>query len=52
MEVVNKVGVDVNRAIRNPYYYHLLPYVSGLGPRKANRVAQKAIGLVSLVHTL
>ena len=43
IEVVNKVGVDINRAIRNSYYYHLLPFVAGLGPRKANGLVKKII---------
>ncbi|GAA6018754.1 hypothetical protein JCM10207_005567 [Rhodosporidiobolus poonsookiae] len=37
----NRVGVDINRAVRNQYYGHLLPYVSGLGPRKAESVVKK-----------
>ncbi|KAI5481871.1 transcription elongation factor SPT6 [Pseudohyphozyma bogoriensis] len=41
MEVTNKVGVDINKAIRNSYYYNLLPYVAGLGPRKAAALVQK-----------
>ena len=44
IEVTNKVGVDINRATRNPYYYSLLPYVSGLGPRKASSVVKKING--------
>ncbi|KAK4704537.1 transcription elongation factor SPT6, partial [Phenoliferia sp. Uapishka_3] len=44
MEVTAKVGVDINRAIRNSYYFHLLPYVSGLGPRKASSILQKING--------
>ncbi|KAF7323037.1 Transcription elongation factor Spt6 [Mycena chlorophos] len=35
VDVVNKVGVDINRAVGDAYYQTLLPYVSGLGPRKA-----------------
>ncbi|KAJ7219342.1 transcription elongation factor SPT6 [Mycena pura] len=35
IDVVNKVGVDINRAVGDVYYQTLLPYVCGLGPRKA-----------------
>ncbi|KAJ7774913.1 transcription elongation factor SPT6 [Mycena metata] len=35
IDVVNKVGVDINRAVADPYYQHLLPFVCGLGRRKA-----------------
>ncbi|TDL24763.1 transcription elongation factor Spt6 [Rickenella mellea] len=41
VDVVNKVGVDVNRAINEPYYAHVLPYVAGLGPRKAHALVKK-----------
>ncbi|KAE8258218.1 hypothetical protein A4X13_0g1828 [Tilletia indica] len=36
VSVVNAVGVNLNRAVRSPYYRHLLQYVAGLGPRKAS----------------
>lgn len=35
VDVVNLVGVDINEAMGNPYTANLLPYISGLGPRKA-----------------
>ncbi|GAA5857832.1 hypothetical protein JCM8547_005996 [Rhodosporidiobolus lusitaniae] len=41
IETTSKVGVDINKAVRIPYYAHLLPYVSGLGPRKADGVIKK-----------
>ncbi|KAK4048952.1 Transcription elongation factor spt6 [Microbotryomycetes sp. JL201] len=41
IEVVNKVGVDINRALRNQYYASLLPYVSGLGLRKADHLIKR-----------
>ncbi|BGP25171.1 transcription elongation factor SPT6 [Rhodotorula toruloides] len=46
VSVTNRVGVDINRATRDPYYAHLLPYVSGLGLRKADACIKKvnAIG--------
>lgn len=35
VDVVNLCGVDLNDAVSNPYTANLLPYISGLGPRKA-----------------
>jgi transcription elongation factor SPT6 len=46
VDVVNKVGVDINRAANDPYYSYLLPYVAGLGPRKAQAVIKKIGALV------
>lgn len=46
VNVVNAAGVDINKAVNNPYYQHLLPYVSGLGPRKAQVLIKKIIKLV------
>lgn len=36
VDIVNMVGVEINEALRDPYIAQLLPYVSGLGPRKAS----------------
>lgn len=36
VDIVNQVGVDINEAIRDEYLALLLPFVSGLGPRKAS----------------
>ncbi|KAI0636950.1 transcription elongation factor Spt6 [Trametes polyzona] len=41
VDVVNKVGVDINRAVTDAYYQHLLRYVCGLGPRKAQVLVKK-----------
>ncbi|KAI0065393.1 transcription elongation factor Spt6 [Artomyces pyxidatus] len=41
VDVINKVGVDVNRAVTDSYYSHLLPYICGLGPRKAQVLVKK-----------
>lgn len=38
VDLVNLCGVDINEAVGNPYVANLLPYVSGLGPRKAQAV--------------
>lgn len=36
VDIINMVGVEINEAIRDPYIAQLLPYVAGLGPRKAS----------------
>ncbi|KAL6300573.1 SH2 domain-containing protein [Sparassis latifolia] len=41
VDVTNKLGVDVNRAVTDSYYQHLLPFVCGLGPRKAQVLVRK-----------
>jgi transcription elongation factor SPT6 len=38
VDMVNLVGVEVNEAIADPYTANLLPYVAGLGPRKASQL--------------
>lgn len=38
VDMVNLVGVDINEAISDNYTANLLPYVAGLGPRKATAV--------------
>lgn len=38
VDLVNLCGVDINDAVSDPYVANLLPYVSGLGPRKAQAV--------------
>lgn len=48
VDVVNKVGVDINRAANDEYYAALLPYVAGLGPRKAQVLIRKVAALVSI----
>ncbi|UYV64595.1 SUPT6H, partial [Cordylochernes scorpioides] len=37
----NEVGVDINRAISYPHTSHLIQFICGLGPRKANYILQK-----------
>lgn len=44
VDMVNLCGVDINEAVSDPYTANLLPYVCGLGPRKASQVL-KAINL-------
>ncbi|THU88395.1 transcription elongation factor SPT6 [Dendrothele bispora CBS 962.96] len=41
VDVTNKVGVDINRAVTDRYYQNLLPFVCGLGPRKAREMVTK-----------
>ncbi|KAI1345068.1 SH2 domain-containing protein [Xylariaceae sp. FL0016] len=38
VDMVNLCGVDVNEAVGDAYTANLLPYVAGLGPRKASSV--------------
>jgi transcription elongation factor SPT6 len=38
VNIVNAVGVDINRAVNDHYYQCLLQYVCGLGPRKAQKL--------------
>lgn len=38
VDMVNLCGVDINEAMTDTYTANLLPYVSGLGPRKATSV--------------
>ena len=38
VDMVNLCGVDINDAVGDPYTANLLPYVAGLGPRKATHV--------------
>ncbi|KAJ5116450.1 Transcription elongation factor Spt6 [Penicillium angulare] len=35
VDMVNLVGVDLNEAVNDPFTANLLPYICGLGPRKA-----------------
>ncbi|PWN28109.1 hypothetical protein BDZ90DRAFT_274452 [Jaminaea rosea] len=46
----NEVGVDLNKAVGDVYYRQLLPFVCGLGPRKAkalvDAISQKLEGTV------
>lgn len=46
VDITNKVGVDINRAVADSYYAHLLPFVCGLGPRKAQALIKKIGALV------
>ncbi|TIA88498.1 hypothetical protein E3P99_02569 [Wallemia hederae] len=41
VNVVNHIGVDINTAVRDTHYQHLLPFVAGLGPRKAQALVRR-----------
>ncbi len=36
----NEVGVEINRAIKNPRTAHLIQFICGLGPQKADDLIQ------------
>ncbi|KAI0849321.1 transcription elongation factor Spt6 [Daldinia vernicosa] len=38
VDMVNLCGVDINEAVSDAYTANLLPYIAGLGPRKATSV--------------
>ncbi|KAI9900154.1 hypothetical protein N3K66_004416 [Trichothecium roseum] len=40
VDIVNLTGVDINEAMSDPSIANLLPFVSGLGPRKATAVVK------------
>ena len=52
VDVTNKVGVDINRAVTDSYYQRLLPFISGLGPRKAQVLVKKIASIVRLQYIL
>ncbi|KEZ45143.1 Transcription elongation factor SPT6 [Scedosporium apiospermum] len=38
VDMVNLCGIDINEAVNDSYTANLLPYIAGLGPRKATSV--------------
>lgn len=40
VDIVNTVGIDINRAVKSSYHAAPLQYVAGLGPRKASGILQ------------
>lgn len=46
VNVINYTGIDINQAVRSPYIQKQLPYISGLGPRKANMLIDKLTSAV------
>ncbi|KAH6674448.1 SH2 domain-containing protein [Halenospora varia] len=51
VDMVNLCGVDINEAIGDPYTAALLPYVCGLGPRKATSVLKAINSNGGVVNT-
>ncbi|EHK96165.1 Nucleic acid-binding protein [Glarea lozoyensis ATCC 20868] len=51
VDMVNLCGVDINEAISDPYTAALLPYVCGLGPRKATSVLKTISQNGGIVNT-
>ncbi|TIB70425.1 hypothetical protein E3Q22_03170 [Wallemia mellicola] len=41
INTVNHIGVDINIAVRDTHYQHLLQFVAGLGPRKAQALVRR-----------
>jgi transcription elongation factor SPT6 len=48
VSVVNEVGVEINRAIGHTHVQKMLPFLSGLGPRKVERLLKGIQRAVSL----
>lgn len=48
VNVVNAVGVDINQAVKDVYLQKVLPFVAGLGPRKAEALVKSIIRRVSV----
>ena len=51
VDMVNLCGVDINEAVNDAYTANLLPYVAGLGPRKATSVLKAINANGGTVHT-
>ncbi|VUC36902.1 unnamed protein product [Clonostachys rosea] len=51
VDMVNLCGVNINDAMTDPYVQNLLPYVAGLGPRKAMSVVKAINANGGVVNT-
>lgn len=51
VDMVNLCGVNINEAVQKPYVANLLPYVAGLGPRKATSVIKAINANGGVVNT-
>ena len=51
VDMVNLCGVDINEAVSDPYTAALLPYICGLGPRKATSVLKTINANGGVVNT-
>lgn len=48
---VNDVGVDVNFCLEHPHFAAMLPYICGLGPRKAMFLLKVWNSINTYIHT-
>lgn len=51
IQVVNEVGVDINMIVDHEHLYSMLPFISGLGPRKAKDLISKIKSTGRKIHT-
>jgi len=51
VDMVNLVGVDINLAAKNSYVANTVPFICGLGPRKATHVLKMIDANVSLTKS-
>ena len=53
VDMVNMVGVNINDALKSQNYVgNLLPYISGLGPRKATSIMKSITANVSIISSI
>ena len=52
VNTVNHIGVDINIAVRDTHYQHLLQYVAGLGPRKAQALVRRIASRVCFQYNI
>jgi transcription elongation factor SPT6 len=46
------MGIEVNSCVADPYQRAMLPFIAGLGPRKANALINGVQRLVSRFETI
>jgi transcriptional accessory protein Tex/SPT6 len=51
IQVVNDIGIDINLIVDHDHLHSLLPFVSGLGPRKAKDLISKIKSLGRKIWT-
>lgn len=51
VDIVNMVGVEINEALNDPYIGQLLPFVAGLGPRKASGLVRNITSKLGTLTT-
>lgn len=47
VDIVNLVGIEINEAVRDTYIAQLLPFIAGLGPRKASGLIRNISAKIS-----